>query len=145
MINELSPYLTLGNVVLAILLLIGIGLWRFRRGRSTRDEDVAAWAKSVTFSNRQLTVMRSLWQWHTSGREPAGDPLKSLGPADVADLATKCSLEFKPLEFQSPGEERARRELEEVLMARGMNELQAEIVSGLKFNMIGPGARIKRL
>jgi len=144
MIAELQPYLTVKYIALCGLAVAVFAVWQFRRRRLQGAADLDSWSQYVSFSNQQLVAMRSLWQWHSSGREPAGDPLVHLSPADMADLAQKCSLECKPAEFVQPDEEKERQKFEKVLMQRGMNQIQAEIVTGMKFNMLGPAFRIKR-
>lgn len=136
-LNSLSPGLVV-TLACAVLLL---ALWAVR-GLGRRSTAVVrnpkVWAKTVRFSNNQLTAMRSLWHWYRTDKPPQADPLQHLTPSELADLISKCSEEFLPGEFRTPASAAERRALVERLERQGMESLHAEIVAGMKYGRLGP-------
>jgi len=138
------PY-SRGLICLAAFCLILLALMAclrlaaaLKRRCSGPMESLDQWARKVHFSNSQLTAMRSLWQWYRTGREPGVDPLKHLDPGELADLLNKCGSEYIPEKFRSAEMEKKRQAMTSELESAGFENMQAEIVTGMKFGKLGP-------
>jgi len=118
--------------VVGVLVLLVFRRWRGGAGARER------WARSIKFSGSQLTSMRSLWQWYRTGHRPAGDSLALLSSTEIADLIQKCDLSYLPKRLRQSGEELARQKMMRELKGLGMNEMEMQIVVGMKFARLGP-------
>jgi hypothetical protein len=89
----------------------------------------------VTFSDKQLTALRSLWHWYKTSSQPAVDPLSGLSTAQIADLVQKCGLVESA---QSGLEKKEAVSIEKRALALGMNEMQSQILVGMLVRKLGP-------
>lgn len=121
----------LAGFVLVVRLLLGT------KSGGNRQE-VSRWARQVKFSDGQLTAMRSLWHWYSTGSEPRTEPLAHLNPSELADLVHKCGVDFLPKRFRRRNEEALRHAFLEELQEKGVHEMDAEIIVGMKFGHLGP-------
>ena len=132
---DIGSNLVGGIVALVVVMLLAFfGLRRMRGGAGARER----WARSVKFSGSQLTAMRSLWQWYRTSNRPSGESLALLSSTEIADLIQKCDLSYMPKRLQLSGEEQARAKMMRELKALGMNEMEQQIVVGMKFARLGP-------
>ncbi len=129
--SGIMSWVIAGIVAVVVVMLV---VRRLRGGAGARER----WARSVKFSGSQLTSMRSLWQWYRTGHRPAGDSLALLSSTEIADLIQKCDLSYMPKRLQQSGEELARQKLMRELKGLGMNEMELQIVVGMKFARLGP-------
>lgn len=136
----MSPVQITAIVAVGLCLLLCVRAFlRALRGRSRgKGPALDAWAKQVRFAPTQLTAMRSLWQWYKTGNRPAADPLKTVSTAEVADMMKKCMIEFLPPKFLLPNEERLRQTMLDELKRKGFDDIQAQVVVGMKFGHLGP-------
>jgi hypothetical protein len=99
---------------------------------------ISKWSKTLKFSNGQLAVMRSLWQAYKHGRLPDEGLLSSITAADLADLVKKSDIDFMPMNLRASDEHQQRRRLVGELVNMGFDEIQAQIVTAMKFGKLGP-------
>lgn len=125
----------IGLLLLLILVLRTYNTFRRKLGDSG---GISRWAHTVPLSQGQLTAMRSIWQWYKTGRQPPTEPLSALSTTEMADLMAKCELSYFPKRFHAVDEVDRRKRLVKELMAMGMNELESQIVAGMKFGKLGP-------
>ncbi len=111
----------------------------FRKGGG-KGAGVTKWARGVRFSNGQLAAMRSLWQAYKHGRLPDEGILASLTAADLADLVKKSDIDFVPAALRGRDESSQRRRLVSELVNMGFDEIQAQIVTAMKFCKFGPAS-----
>ena len=130
-----------GSEIITWLIVLVVGalvalfvLRRLRGGAGARER----WARSVKFSGSQLTAMRSLWQWYRTSHRPSGDSLALLSSTEIADLIQKCDLAYMPKRLHQSGEEQARAKMMRELKGLGMNDMELQIVVGMKFARLGP-------
>lgn len=131
-----------------VLVVVSAGiLKRFTRrggpeekgGRQTLEQ----WARSIKFSSTQLTAMRSIWHAFKAGRlGDEVDPFRHLNPQEMADLLKKCSFEALPPELRRSAEQRERQNFMQGLEERGLDPVQAEVITGMKFGKLGPACEV---
>ena len=105
---------------------------------ANRPKKISKWSKGLHFSNNQLAAMRSLWHWSQTGEPAASDPINILANHELAELLKRCELSFKPAKLRFRNEEKLRAKLMQELQNKGMNEMQAQIATGMKFCYFGP-------
>lgn len=125
----------LGLVVLVLVLRVYNGM---RGSGGNRSRAVSKWSRGLKFSNGQLAVMRSLWQAYKHGRLPDDGLLSSITAGDLADLVKKSDLDFMPAALRANDEAQQRRRLIGELVNMGFDEIQAQIVTAMKFGKLGP-------
>jgi hypothetical protein len=113
------------------VIAVSIVLFGRIRGRGA----LTASPKRVTFSDKQLTALRSLWHWYKTSSQPAVDPLSGLSTAQIADLVQKCGLVESA---QSGLEKKEAVSIEKRALALGMNEMQSQILVGMLVRKLGP-------
>ena len=137
--DSLLAKVLIGIAVAAAGLFIGLRIYNFLQktvlGKGGGRE---RWSHGIRFSNQQLTAMRSLWQWYRTGRSPTSSSLQHLSTAEVADLLTKCELDYIPRKYHTPDERDERDRFMKDLLKQGMDEVQAQVVTGMKFGRLGP-------
>ena len=125
----------IGFLVVGSLLLRAY--FTLRRWQGTKG-GISRWAKTVSFSQGQLTAMRSLWHWYKTGRLPSMEPLSALSTSEMADLIKKCEMTSMPREFHARNEAQRRQKLHSEVKSLGMNDLEAQVVVGMKCGKLGP-------
>ena len=120
-----------------VALILILRIYNSLRGGS-RTRTVSQWSRTLKFTNGQLAVMRSLWQAYKHGRLPDDGLLSSITAGDLADLVKKSDLDFMPVRLRSPDEQQQRRRLMGELINLGFDEIQAQIVTAMKFGKMGP-------
>lgn len=131
-IAKIFGYLLVAFVALTVFLRI------YNTFFASRARRIARWGKTVPFSNQQLAAMRSLWQWYKTGNKPLSDPLLLLDPSEMADLDNKVDIEYKPKKLRHPNEVELRSRMMSDLESRGMNDIQAQVVTAMKYCKYGP-------
>lgn len=104
-------------------------------GGKSRNERLAAWARSVPITETQRTAMQELWQASRQERVPDVDPLSRLTQHDREYITKICSADFRPSEFGLANVHRLAswryfRDLK-------FSEEQAAVLVGMMFNMVG--------
>ncbi len=126
-------------VVLSTQLLRFLGRSRQKIGSAGHSASLEQWSKSVKFSDGQLTAMRSIWHAFKAGAIPEGaDPFRHLSPLEMADLLKKCSFEYAPPSIRQSGEQAKRQKFMRELEEQGLDHIQAEVITGMKFGRLGP-------
>lgn len=136
-ITKILVGLGLAFVALFMLILV-LRIYNGTRRGGNRGKAISKWSKGLKFSNGQLAVMRSLWQAYKHGRLPDDGLLSSITAADLADLVKKSDIEFVPASLRASDEHQQRRRLVGELVNMGFDEIQAQIVTAMKFGKMGP-------
>lgn len=76
-------------------------------------------------------------------RRPAGGALSGMDPGELSDLINKTGFEIVPKSLRLPDEEQRRNLLITQLERRGMNSVEAQITSGMRFGGIGPAQGVR--
>lgn len=131
-ILKIAALVILGFVLLTLLLRI------FNTTFGGKSRRIAKWAKKQAFSPNQLSTMRLIWQWMKNGQAPDHDPIKVMSNNELAELINKCDLSFKPPELRYRHEAEDRLKFMREMQNKGMNEIQAQIATAMKFCYFGP-------
>lgn len=129
-----------------VAVILSVRMLRFfsRSGRAnalSSRMSLEQWARNLKFSSNQLTAMRSIWHAYKSGRNSQDvDPFRHLSPQDMADLLQKCSFDHIPRELRNNAELAKRQQFMQELEERGLDPVQAEVITGMKFGKIGPAS-----
>ena len=139
LIQSSSPIVLAGVAISALLVLLILAriLRVVFHSEGGKAKALSRWARNVDFTDEQLSAMRSLWQWYRTGRKPGSNPVSVLSATAVADLMKKCELTYLPKRFRAPDEESQRARLMKELAKIGMGEIEAHIVTGMKFGKLG--------
>ncbi len=134
--NQLGEHWQLASVLVgAVLVWLVLRLARALRSGLPSHAD---WASRIKFSSKELTVLRTLWQWQKSGHAPTGTTLSLLSPAEMAVLMAKIGLDNVPDELRSGDEEKKRAQLALKFENLGMDSVEAEITAGMIAGRLGP-------
>ena len=123
--------------LLALFLLLKLFSMLGRRV-SGAEKSHAEWTRELSFSPRELTVLRSLWQWQKTGKPTSGNPVSHLSAQEVASLMSKTGIDAMPPNLRADNEEKKRAELVLRFENIGMDAVEAEIAAGMIAGRLGP-------
>lgn len=104
-------------------------------GGDKRNDQLAAWGKTVPLTPVQQESMWELYQSMKAEISPSVDPLEKLSDEDKEYIFRICGSGFRPAEYGNA--DALRLTVFRDLQSKGYSGEQSAVLVGMMFNMVG--------